>query len=201
MYPVTLVVEGDTDVPFAEKVLRAAGLQLGTVIDTGGKARLDRQLAAYNAAARGSAWFVLRDLDQDAACAASLRDILLPERSRLMCFRIPVHAVEAWALGDYEKMASFLRVRVGQLPNEPELELDPKLSLVKIARKSTRSAIRDDMVPAPGRCRKIGPGYEARLIEFGAEHWRWQVAQKHCPSLKRCIAALRRLKKELEGLP
>lgn len=192
-YPVTLVVEGDTDAPYAEQILRVAGLTIGKVIDAGGKDRIDPQLVAYNAAAQGSPWFVLRDLDQDAPCAPTLRQRLLPEPSRLMCLRIPVRAVEAWVLGDFDSIAAFLKVRPGRLPLEPENEVDPKQTLVNIARNSTSRSIRDDMVPAKGASRKVGPGYEARLIEFGTHHWQWQAAERHCPSLRRCVEAVRRL--------
>lgn len=193
-YPVTLVVEGDTDIPYAKHILRVAGLGIGKVIDAGGKGRIDPQLQAYNAAAQGSPWMVLRDLDRDAACAPSLRAVLLPQPASLMCFRIPVRAVEAWALGDFDSLAAFLKVRPGRLPLEPEKELDPKQTLVNVARSSTSSSIRDDMVPARGASRTVGPGYEARLIEFGTDHWRWHEAEKHCPSLHRCIQAVRRLR-------
>lgn len=199
MYPVTVVVEGDTDLPFAKAVLRAAGLEAGNVVDTGGKDRLDAQLSGFNAAARGSPWLVLRDLDRDAVCAPSLRAARLPDCAALMCFRIPVHAVEAWALGDFERIASFLKVSTGRLPLEPEKEIDPKQTLVNLARRSTKRAIREDLVPPEGGVRKVGPGYEARLIEFGTHHWRWRAAQRRCPSLRRSVEALRRLRATLSA--
>lgn len=78
MSEVILVVEGDTDVPFAKKLLSAAGLGLANIIDRAGKDRLDEALAKYNVAAAHGGWFVLRDLDQDEACA---------QRSWLACCR------------------------------------------------------------------------------------------------------------------
>lgn len=194
---VTLVVEGDTDVPFAEKILGAAGLQTHTTIDSGGKPRLDKALPSYNAAARGSPWFVLRDLDSDAPCAPELLARLLPKPSTLMCFRVPVRAIEAWVLGDAEGLAKFLKVPETQVPAAPEEHPDPKRLLVSLAGRSTSSAIRRAFTPVSGARRKAGPGYEAYLIEFGLEHWRWQEAQKHCPSLKRCITSLRTLRARL----
>lgn len=79
----------------------------------------------------------------------------------------------------------------------PEQELDPKRRLVEIAGKSTSKSVRTDFTPIAGGKRKAGPGYEASLIEFGSKHWRWREAQRRCPSLESCVAALRRLKKEL----
>jgi hypothetical protein len=198
MHAVTLVVEGDTDVPFAKKILAAAGLTAKAIVDAGGKTRLDPQLSQYNQAARHSAWVVFRDLDQDAACAPELLQALLPQREAWMCLRIPVRAIEAWAMGDPDALAKHLKVRVGSLPLEPELEADPKRTIVNLAGKSTSSTIKRDLIPPPHAKRKAGPGYESSLIEFAQEHWRLREAQKRCPSLKRCIAALIRLRKELE---
>src|SRR6187399_1019563 len=107
MTVVTLVVEGDTDVPFAKKILAAAGLRAELILDKGGKSGIDANIAGYNHAARFSPWFVLRDLDHDAACAPALVSLMLPEPEPLMCLRIPVRAVESWALGDAERLAAF----------------------------------------------------------------------------------------------
>lgn len=199
MHQVTLVVEGDTDIPFARKLLGAAGLGVRAVIDQGGKHNLDPQLPSYNAAAQYAGWFVLRDLDQDAACAPALRDKLLATPARCMCFRIPVRAIEAWALGDSQQLVSFLKVRASAIPHAPEDEVDPKRKLVDIARSSTNKRVREAFVPRPGAGRKAGPGYEASLIEFGHRHWRWREAAKRCPSLKSCLAALRKLRAELDA--
>jgi hypothetical protein len=198
MHAVTLVVEGDTDIPFAKKVLAAAGLAAKSIVDAGGKTRLDRQLTKYNQAARHTPWVVFRDLDQDAACGPALVQALLPQCEAWMCLRIPVRAIEAWAMGDPEALAKHLKVRVGALPLEPELEVDPKRTIVTIASRSTSRTVKRDLIPPPHAKRKAGPGYEASLIEFGHEQWRLGEAQKRCPSLRRCVAALIRLRDELD---
>ncbi len=198
MHEVTLVVEGDTDIPFARKLLAAAGLGVRMVIDHAGKSNLDPQLPGYNAAAQYAGWFVLRDLDQDAACASVLRNQLLPTPARCMCFRIPVRALEAWVLGDAERLVTFLKVKRSSIPLLPEQESDPKRKLVDIAGTSSSKRVRQAFVPRPGAGRKAGPGYEASLIEFGHQHWRWREAEKRCPSLKSCLTALKRLSAELE---
>lgn len=197
---ITLVVEGDTDVPFARKIVAAAGLSIAKVVDSGGKTKLDPQLSGYNAAAQYAGFLILRDLDQDATCAPTLVDGLLPKRSRYLCLRIPVRAIEAWALGDSEQLAKHLRIREGAVPLEPEAASDPKQTLVSLAAKSTSASVRREICPQKGKNRKAGPGYEASLIDFGENHWRWREAEKRCPSLRRCLAALRVLKKELEVL-
>lgn len=194
---VTLVVEGDTDIPFARKIVSAAGLSIAKVVDAGGKPKLDANLSGYNAASRFGGFFVLRDLDQDAECAPELLAKLLPSPNPGMCLRIPVRALESWVLGDSEQVAAYLKIREGSVPLAPEREADPKRALVALASRSTSSRIRRDFCPPQGAKRKAGPGYEAALIEFGESKWRWGPAQQRCPSLQRCIQALRDLKKEL----
>ena len=198
MTSVTVVAEGDTDFPIVRAVLSIAGLEVGTQIDCCGKGTLDARLGAYNMAARGSPWVVLRDLDRDAPCPGELVARLLPSPGRWMRLRIAVHAAEAWLMADRERLASFLRVSVTLLPTSPDTIPDPKIQLVSLARRSTKPAIVEDMVPKPGFGRKIGPGYETRLIEFALKHWRPDVARKLSPSLERTIRALERFAKELD---
>jgi hypothetical protein len=164
---VTLVVEGDTDIPFARKILVAAGLSVSKIVDSGGKAKLDPALRGYNAAARHAGFFVRGDLDQDAPCPPTLVAGLLPQPSPYMCLRISGRAVEAWALGDSEQLAKHLRIREGAVPIQPEAASDPKQTLVRLAAKSTSASVRRDMCPQKGRKRKAGSGYEASLIDFG----------------------------------
>jgi hypothetical protein len=104
-----VAVEGSTDTPAVHKVVTLAGWELAhEPISTGGKVRLDKDVPGYNAAAKGSPWFVLRDLDHDAPCPGALVTKLLPARSPLMCLRIAVRAIEAWLMADPETLSTFL---------------------------------------------------------------------------------------------
>jgi hypothetical protein len=195
--PVTVVLEGDTDVPIARKILCASGLSAAKFIDCGGKDQLDSQLNGYNAAARFSPWLVMRDLDA-AECAPTLVQELLPEPSEYMCLRIPVRSVEAWILADQEGIARFLRVSKGQVPARPEELPKPKRALVDLARKSRKPTVVADMVPKEGMSRTTGPNYAGRLIEFGTELWSVDRAIPRSASLSRAVNALRRLAERLE---
>ena len=113
-----------------------------------------------------------------------------------MCFRVAVREVEAWLLGDHEKLATFLGVAVSRIPRDPEAEMDPKTTMVELARRSRRREIREDMVPRPESGRDVGPAYASRLIEFvvgGEVSWRLDVASRSSESLRRCLACMRRL--------
>ena len=186
------LLEGDTDVPIVERLLEFVGLQLGTVYGLRGKNWIDARLRNYNRAALYGRWFVLRDLNGDADCAPSLIRTVLPEPATGMCFRVAVRTAESWLLADRQSAAKFLGVGVSTIPNEPDSLPNPKQTLVNLARRSRRRAIREDMVPVRGTSSRVGPGYSSRIIEFATNLWRPGIAVERSPSLSRCVAALQR---------
>lgn len=182
---ITVVVEGDTDVPFVVGLCAAAGFEVRPPLVSGGKAPLDAKLAGYAKAARGSPYLVVRDLDRDAVCAASwMEEHAPPGAGRYFALRLAVRAVEAWFLADREVAAMALSVKVDQIPLEPDAEPDPKLSVVGLARKSTKPKVREAIVPTPGGSRKAGKGYEGWLLE-AATRWSYERAAPRSPSLAR----------------
>ena len=191
--PVTVAVEGPSDVPVVRRILATAGLALGPVYGQSGKATINASIRAYNNAARHSPWFVLRDLDSDAPCAPELAKRLLPEPAAWMRFRIAVREVEAWLLAETVGIAAYLGVPRGLVPVAPETLDDAKLALVNLARRSKKSAIRKDMVPYPGLSSVVGPGYVSRLGDFATGHWNIDAAADRCDSLRRCISAVAKL--------
>lgn len=192
-----VVVEGTTDVPVVRKVLELAGWKEPLVpIPQHGKAELDKKLRGFDGAAKGSPWFVLRDLDHDAPCPSALIEELLPQRSSFMCFRIAVRTIESWLLADAETLAAFLHVSKNLVPLDPEAEEDPKIAMINLARKSTKPDVQKDMLPARGASRRIGRGYEGRIIEYSVKHWRADVARSKSRSLDRAVCALERLRDE-----
>jgi hypothetical protein len=188
-----VVVEGDTDIPVVRALAKDAGLEIASVLDMQGKSQIDRQLIGFNNAAKGSPWLVLRDLDEDASCAPDFLASTKLRASNWMLFRLAVREVEAWLLADTSAIAEFFHVAEGEVPLDPDLEKDPTVSLVNLARRSTRSAIRKAMVPAEGADAQVGRLYEATLIEFATEHWSLARACKRSDSLKRARAALRKM--------
>jgi len=186
MPPVSVVVEGPSDVAVVTRILGEVGCTVANVYGQTGCDFIDTNITGYNNAARFSPWFVLRDLD-NAACAAQLAASLLPTPARWMRFRIAVRELEAWLLGDGKALSGYLRVSAAVIPTDPEGLDDPKQTLVDIARRSTNSAIRDDMVPDHGVSAVVGPGYVGRISEFALKHWRPEVARTQCPSLDKCL--------------
>jgi hypothetical protein len=190
----SLAVEGIADAAVAQRILRHLGLEAGPINGLPGKADLDQCLTGYNHAAKYLPWLVLRDLDRDACCAPELLPTLLRKPATKMCLRIAVRAVESWLLADRHRMSQFLGVALNKLPANPDQLDDPKTVLVNMARKSRKKIIREDMVPAPGSSTRVGPAYSARIIEYADAIWRPDIAADHSNSLRRCIAALERVR-------
>lgn len=191
--PISIAVEGNVDAEVAQRLVREVGGNPGPVYGRNGKAQLLQKLGGYNNAARFSPWLVLVDLDGDAACPPLFLDRHLPQRSGKMCCRVAVQVIEAWLLADTERFARFLSVPITRLPINPEEVENPKEHVLSLARRSRRSAIREDMVPRPGSRRAEGPAYTSRLIQFAQGAWRPNVAAQRSESLSRCLDCLREL--------
>lgn len=192
-FPISILVEGITDEVVAKRLIEHAGLALGAVYGGRGKPYLLQRLPAYNSAARFAPWVTVVDLDNDATCAPAFVAQTLPRQSDLMRLRVAVRAIESWLMADAEGLAAFLGVRTSDVPSNSDALTDPKTTLVNLARRSRRTAIRKDMVPRDGSGARVGPNYSGRIIEFVVglnAPWRVDVAAEHSDSLRRCIAAL-----------
>lgn len=187
---VTVATEGIVDTAVVARILSALHLELGPVHGERGKTWLDRQLRGYNQAAQFAPWLVLRDLDHDGDCAPDITPALLATPAPHMRLRIAVRSVEAWLLGDAERISAFLHVSSDRIPSRPDDLDDAKQTLVNLARRSKSREVREDIVPARGTSGRVGPAYAARLIEFAGVKWRPRVAARRSGSLKRCLASL-----------
>ena len=193
---ITAAVEGTLDQVVLQRLIEDAGGAMGPVHGRKGKNYLRKNIGAFNHAAKFTPWIVLVDLDQDADCAPSLRQEWLQEPNPKMEFRVAVHEVEAWLLGDRDRLAQFLRVSRSGISAQPETLTRVKRDLVQLAASSRRREIVEDLVPRPSSGRTVGPAYSSRLAEFVIDRtngWRPQVAAKVCPSLDRLIKRLDRL--------
>lgn len=186
-------VEGITDEAVVRRLVHHVGAQPGPVYGKRGKGHLRKRIKGYNNSARFWPWIVIVDLNHDADCPPPLRAEWLPTPATKMCFRVAVREVEAWLLADRERIARFLGVSVSRVTQTPELEVDPKRTMINLAGKSRRRAIREDMVPRPGSGRAVGPAYGSRLIEFISTHWRPELAAQSSDSLRRCLIHLREM--------
>ena len=195
---VRLAVEGPTDVPVAERMLRDAGLRPLEPIITGGKTRLDALIPGLNGAAAGMNWLILRDLDRDAHCPPALITQLLAGSSRRprLSLRIPVRAIESWLLADAEAFGSVFSVPAKHIPDRPDGLEHPKRSLINACRHSRRRDVQRAMTPRPRSGRRVGPEYTSRIVQFVGAAWHPERAATRSPSLARALTAFRRLRSE-----
>ena len=134
---------------------------------------------------------VLTDLDQ-LACPLTLFDGWVGE-ARLpqqLLLRIAVREVEAWALADHEAMRTLMGPK-GVLAPLPDGLPDPKLALLKLAKRAPR-VVRDDLLRdlADGGLAP-GLGFNARLVSWVMNDWDPQRAAERSPSLARARRRLR----------
>ncbi|MGD0917801.1 MAG: hypothetical protein ABSB22_15215 [Thermodesulfobacteriota bacterium] len=198
---ISSAVEGVVDEAVVKRLIVDAGGEIGPIYGKRGKSLLRQRINGYNNAARHDPWIVLVDLNREADCPPPLKAVWLPNPEIFMCFRIAVREVEAWLLADRERFASFFRVRLLDIPADPELMDDPKEVVIELSRKSRSRDIRLDMVPRPGSGRKIGPAYVSRMVEFVSDPnrgWRPDRAAESSVSLKRCLTRIRELVARVE---
>lgn len=188
---VTCAVEGVLDEAVAMRIVREVGADPGSIHGKRGKPAVLKALSGFNRAAQHSPWLVMVDLDGGGQhCAPLIVKEHLPVASSLMCFRIAVHAVEAWLLADIENFSAFFSVAQSRLPLNPDSIVDPKGAVVAVAGTSRKTDIRRGVVPRPGSGRRVGATYSSMLLDFTINHWRPAVAAERSDSLRRCLDRL-----------
>lgn len=187
----SIIVEGNTDIPVARRLARDAGFGQLREHVLHGKARLDAVLPKYLEASHWQPYLILRDLDDDALCAP---EWIAPHHpGKWSALRLAVRTVEAWLLADRERFADFFGISKALISVDPDGLKSPKEAVVALAAKSRRRAIREGMCPGLGKSAKVGPGYAALVMEFSTGHWRPEVAARSSPSLRRARSALESL--------
>lgn len=192
-----VAVEGITDEIVIRRLLEFVDLKCGLVRGKNGKASLLKDLDKFNQAAQYTNWLIALDLDHDADCAPNYTQTLIPNPSSGLLLRIAVREIEAWLLSDRESIAAFLGIAVANIPINPDLEDDPKLTLINLARRSRKTKLREDIVPRPNSGASVGIGYPNRIQEFvtiSKNRWRPDVASANSDSLNRAIRALKNWK-------
>lgn len=197
---VNLAVEDELSEQMLRTLLEQCGsaYEVRAVYRKGGYGYLKSKLSGFNQAAKGMPYLMLTDLDLR-PCATDLieewfscpvRDYA-KHRNHNLLFFIAVREVEAWLLADRESFAAFLKIKVDQIPSQPDQMSDPKKQLIDLARKTKNRRIREDIVPREGSLISIGPDYNGRLREFLTEKWRLDAAEKSSPSLRRAKMKLK----------
>ena len=190
---VYFAVEGDVDVPVAERLIRHVGLIPHRAVVAGGVPRLDERIPGLTRSAAHINWLILRDLDREQCAPRLVRRLFVGGVPPRVSLRIPVRSVESWMLADAVGFSEVFSVNRNRLPNQPDELENAKLYLVNACRGSRRSEIRNAIPPRRGSGRAVGPEYVNRISSFARHHWSPQRAEERSPSLARAIRALERL--------
>lgn len=187
-------VEGDTDEPFARRVIEVAGHSTAAVFVVGGHGMIDKRVERWCKPSNVHPMLVLRDLKPTLGknCAPALVRHLVGDgpHSVTTVFRLAERELEAWLLADRAAVAEYFSVKLSAVPLLPDTEFDPKQTLVNICRSSSSSRIRNGMVPTPSSGRAVGQQFTGLVLSFGRSHWDAARARTASPSLDRAIAAL-----------
>jgi hypothetical protein len=175
-----------------QRVLRENRQQYATVTiyNRGGNGYLQRVIAGFNNAAKGTAFLVLTDLDKHECPATLVADWLNVPKHPNLLLRVAVTEVEAWLLADRQGIATFLGVRPDLVPQGVEQLPDPKQILISLACKSRKREIKKDICPGVNSARKVGPNYNPQLVKFVEYNWNLVEARTNSESLNRLIEKL-----------
>ncbi len=190
--PVNLAVEGLLDEGVLRHLLAQVAKHVAAEYCYGkqGKDHLRRNIARFNIAAAYKPFIVLTDLDNE-DCPLTLLHSWLPAGTHPnLILRIAVREAESWLMADRERFAEFLNVPLSVVPTLPDESADPKSLVVRLARRSRKRVIREDLVPAEGSTSKVGKNYIGQLMYFVTQRWRIERARLCSPSLDRAINAM-----------
>ena len=193
-----VIVEGTTDEPVINALMRAAGWadHEFLVWSVNGKGAIDRDIERYWEAARGHAYVVFRDLDRDGGgCPVTLRAELVertPGESPNLLIRIVDQCIESWILADREGIAEFCNRSAASVKPRASHHKPYLLRLMKEAKLK-------DAVEEKGRELDFGPAYAIHLQRLMTDHWSIERAAAESDSLRRALERLTELHNRLGG--
>jgi hypothetical protein len=194
MTPVLFAVEGETDVPVAEKLIELVGRVPRRVSASGGSSSIDAGLTRWARPSNGEPMLVLRDWDvaDNVECAPELRARIAGARCPSnVAVRIVVRSMESWLMADRDAACHYFRTT--KIPIHPEQVEHPKLALVDACRRSKLRRVRDGMIPRPGSGGAVGADFSLLIADFARNHWNPTRARLNAPSLSRAIGRMEQL--------
>jgi hypothetical protein len=190
-------VEGATDAPIAEHLIRLLGRQPRVLSNSGGTPVLDPKILKWNVSSLSTPILVLRDWDlrDGVECVPTLLSKVCGGelRTQNLLVRVPVRSIEAWLLADTEAFKEYFKT--AKIPLAPDEDSTPKVTLVSACRKSKSADIRNAMVPTAKSGRVVGALYASTIVDFASNHWDAIRAAQNSPSLFRAVTRLRALVK------
>ncbi len=159
----------------------------GTTYMRRGSGYLKKNIRGFNNAAKGGIYLVQTDLDRYRCPPELLTAGLKNTKNPNLLFSV---GVRAWLMADRDGFATFIGVHGGLVPRAVEDVTDPKSLVIRLARRSRKRTIRDDLLPKKGSTAKQGRNYNAALTGFVLSSWDPGKAAKNAPSLDRLIQRL-----------
>lgn len=189
---ILVVVEDQLSAAVMRRLIAVSSknLVIDRVVVAGGNGPLKAGMERFVAASHALPHVVLTDLDDNYCPPALLRDWRADRLPPRVLIRVAVREVEAWLMADRSGIAEFLSVSVVKVPASPESEMDPKQTLVGLARKSRKRRLAQELAPQAGSSNRVGPLYNARLVEFASSFWDVERARESAPSLDRAMQRL-----------
>ena len=155
-------------------------------------ARVDQYRRDYKISSGVGALCTAGVADTDMSCAVQLKNQGMPANSTGdFLLRFAVSEAESWLLADREAIALFFGIAETNIPRNPDSLDDPKLEILRLARRSS-GMLRREMI-SPWDLQKPGSGYNIHLQKFAREKWRPIVARHHSESLNRALLDVARL--------
>lgn len=191
---INLLVEGEIDEVVADKIVTAIGHQVGTCYGKHGYSYVKNKIHGFNKSAQNTCYLALVDfMDTGCNCPLEVISTLLPYKNDLMFFRIVVREIESWIMADRSSIAKFLNVSVEKIPLRPEIENNPKQTLVNIARGSRSAKIVSAFVPEQNSTAQVGKLYTSEIKRFVSDFWNVNTARLNSPSLDKCLKRLEKI--------
>src|ERR1700722_12123129 len=160
--PLHLAVEDELSEVIIRKLLSLTGRDyaVGGVFGGGGFGYLRKKANNRNAAAAaGTPFLLLTDLDGHQCPASLIGDWLHGKPHSDLIFRVAVREVESWVLADRAGFANFLGISHALMPLSPDQLPDPKRTLISLAMRSRVRSLRESIVARRGSTALQGPDY------------------------------------------
>ena len=193
-----VIVEGETDEPVINALMRAAGWVNGEFAFTraNGKGVIDRDIKEYWEAARFIPHVIFRDLDCDeGGCPVAVRSMLsskTPGESPDLLIRIVDQCIESWILADRQGVAEFCERPIASVR---PYDSRPKDHLLRLFQKAQFK----DAVLREGGKLAFGPAYKGHLQNLMTQYWSIERAATESDSLRRALKRLTDLHDRLGG--
>lgn len=194
MAVINTLVEGLLDADVAARIIVTAGHTCGASYGKKGAGYIKNKIGSFNASAKASYYLALVDfMDTHHNCPPDVVATWVPNRHPKMLFRVVVREMESWLLADRNGLASYLSVKISNVPDNPEQVLDPKRAIVNLARDSSSRLVRASLVPDNGSTAQVGKLYTSEMQKFVNNKWNVNTARSNALSLDKCLRALEKI--------